>query len=74
MAMTKKLKNRFGPWVIGEDFWDRKREMDRLFELIKEGDSLLMAAPRRIGKTSLVREALRRLQLEGGYYGLFVDA
>ncbi len=71
--MTKKLKNRFGPWVTGEDFWDREREIDRLLELVKEGGDLLMVAPRRIGKTSLVREALRRLKIDGGFYGLFVD-
>jgi hypothetical protein len=71
--MKISLKNKVGPWVTGDDFWDRQTETKRLAELLDEGENLLIAAPRRIGKTSLVQESLRRMKDRSRDIGLFVD-
>lgn len=71
--MTEKLPNKFGPWVVGDDFFDRTSEIERLTQLLDEGNSILLVAPRRIGKTSLVRETFRRMEQRDEDYLLFVD-
>ncbi len=69
--MAKKLKSGHGNWVEGDQFWDRDREITRFTELLDEGAHILLVAPRRIGKTSLMREVGRRI--EGKYICLQVD-
>jgi hypothetical protein len=60
-----------GNWVVGEKFWGRERECQLLCELLDDGAHVLIVAPRRVGKTSLMRETARRL---GDRYDcLFVD-
>ena len=71
IAMDKKLKLGHGNWVVGDQFWDREREIERFIELIEEGAYILLVAPRRIGKTSLMRETARRIN--GRYICLQVD-
>ncbi|MFH0726628.1 MAG: ATP-binding protein [Pseudomonadota bacterium] len=71
--MEMSLKNKVGPWVVGDEFWDRKTETERLMALLGEGENLLIVAPRRIGKTSLVRESLRQMAGRNRDIGLFVD-
>jgi len=71
--MSSKLRNKVGPPVIKEDFFDREAEICRLTELIDEGNNVLLVAPRRVGKTSLVRETFHRLDGRGRDYPLFVD-
>jgi hypothetical protein len=44
-----------------------------LIELIDEDENLLVVAPRRIGKTSLLRESLRILNSRGRDFCVFVD-
>ena len=51
-----------GNWVAGDDFFDREAELEALAERIKEGTHTLLTAQRRMGKTSLVRELLRRFK------------
>lgn len=46
----------------GDRFWNRDTELDRLIEDLDDGNSILLVAQRRIGKTSLMREAARRIQ------------
>ncbi len=41
--------------VWGDDFFDREEILARLWEILKT-DSVLLAAPRRVGKTSLMRK------------------
>jgi len=48
------MKNCVGPPVTGNDFFGREKEQ-RDFWRILENDSVLLLAPRRIGKTSLMR-------------------
>lgn len=67
----KKLKRAVTNYVTGEKFWDREQDIDLFTELLDEGAHILMAAPRRIGKTSLMREVANRVQ--DRYYCLHVD-
>ncbi len=46
--------------AIGEDFIDRKREIKQILEVL-EKDNVLLAAPRRFGKTSIMRRLEREL-------------
>lgn len=69
--MEKKLKLGHGNWVVGDQFWDREREITRFTQLLDDGAHILLVAPRRIGKTSLMRELARHLN--GRYICLQVD-
>jgi len=42
-----------GPPATGDDFFDRETLLEDLWEAVDEG-SVLLAAPRRVGKTSLM--------------------
>ncbi|MGA8431474.1 MAG: hypothetical protein WB729_16745 [Candidatus Sulfotelmatobacter sp.] len=66
-----KLGRGYGNWVVGDQFYDRKIELELFAELMHQGANLLVVAPRRIGKTSLLRESERRLQKK--YLCLQVD-
>ncbi len=70
--MDKRLKRGLGRVVTGELFWDREYEKESFVEKIKEGANLLLVAQRRLGKTSLMKEAHDILN-EGGFISLFVD-
>lgn len=65
------MKGAVGNWVTGEEFWGRDRELTELRELLDDGAHVLLVAPRRVGKTSLMRELGRRV--EGSHRCLFVD-
>lgn len=56
-----KLIRAHGNWVVAERFWDREDELELLGEYLDEGAHVLLVAPRRIGKTSLMRETARRI-------------
>jgi predicted AAA+ superfamily ATPase len=47
--------------------------IDCLIELLDAKESILLVAPRRVGKTSLMREMLQRLDSRCEDFGLFVD-
>src|SRR3989454_10111509 len=53
-----------GP-VPAADLVGREGYLRRLVERLEDGQHVLVAGPRRIGKTSLVLEALRRLRRRG---------
>ena len=65
------LKRATGNWVVGDQFWDREAEVTLFIERLNEGAHLLLTAPRRIGKTSLMKEVARRSQ--GRFISLYVD-
>jgi hypothetical protein len=67
----RKLGRGYGNWVTGDQFYDRAIEMGLFAELMDQGSHLLIVAPRRIGKTSLLREA--ELRLQSKYLVLQVD-
>ena len=60
-------------WVDGDRFFGRERELDVLKARVRDGTHTLLTAQRRIGKTSLVRELLRRLRADGHFETVFVD-
>ena len=62
-----------GNWVEGDRFFDREAEIGELAERVRDGTHTLLTAQRRMGKTSLVRELLRRLGDEGHFETIFVD-
>jgi len=71
--VVERLPNKIGPWVTGDEFFDRSAEVDRLIQLMDERNNVLLVAPRRIGKTSLVREVFRRMKERGQDYPVFAD-
>ena len=67
------LRKAGGNWVDGDRFFDRDAELEALTERVQDGVHTLLTAQRRMGKTSLVRELLRRLKDEGCFETIFVD-
>ena len=67
------LRKGGGNWVDGDRFFDREFELEALEERVREGTHTLLTAQRRMGKTSLVRELLRRLGDTGGFEAVFAD-
>lgn len=59
-----------GP-ALGKDFFDREDEVKAILEALRR-DNILLVAPRRYGKTSVMREVERRLS-ESGHLCLFLD-
>ncbi len=69
MALRKAGSN----WVDGDRFFDRETELEALKERVEDGTHTLLTAQRRMGKTSLVRELLRRLAEKEVCETVFVD-
>ena len=67
------LKKAGSNWVEGDRFFDRAAELEVLTARVQNGTHTLLTAQRRMGKTSLVRELLRRLAVEGRFDTVFVD-
>ena len=66
------MKSSTGPWVSGDDFFDREAELDMLGTRVCEGNHVLLSGQRRMGKTSIVQELGRRLEADGWIF-LFID-
>jgi hypothetical protein len=47
------MNNILGQPVEGIDFYDRERDTEQIWSSLKEGNHILLLAPRRVGKTSL---------------------
>lgn len=71
--MSQELKKAGANWVDGDRFFDRESELKSLMERVQDGTHTLLTAQRRMGKTSLVRELLRRLDNAEEYETVFVD-
>src|SRR5437879_1904838 len=56
---------RFGRIVSGDAFTDREADLMVLVRELRDGQNVLIEAPRRFGKTSLILEVKRRLESEG---------
>lgn len=65
------ISNVTGNVVAGEDFFDRRVEIDRYWSNL-ETDSLLLLSPRRVGKTSAMRKMRDEAEVQG-YRAVFVD-
>lgn len=67
------LRGKVGSPAIGpEEFFNRERELARLMEKVERGESIYISAPRRIGKTSLMRRMEKELE-NAGHTCLFFD-
>ena len=51
-----------GKPVYGEEFIDRKKELKLLKHYIREGQNTIIKAPRRYGKSSLIKESFRQVK------------
>ncbi|NIS70425.1 MAG: hypothetical protein GTO12_16215 [Proteobacteria bacterium] len=56
---------KYGVIVSGNDFADRERELRELVGKLKENVRIFLIAPRRYGKTSLIKNVLGRLEKKG---------
>lgn len=56
---------KYGTVVSGEDFANREREIRELSSKLKQTVRVFLVAPRRYGKTSLIKNVLEVLQKEG---------
>ncbi|MCB0807345.1 MAG: ATP-binding protein [Bacteroidales bacterium] len=61
-----------GKPVTGKNFFGREKEIELLTTYLKMGQSVVLVAPRRFGKTSLVMEVLNRMK-EDDHYTAFID-
>ncbi len=52
------IVNKVGSIVEGENFFGRIKELERAWELIKDGNTLKLAAPRRVGKSSFAKKMI----------------
>jgi AAA+ ATPase superfamily predicted ATPase len=59
----------FGKPVSGRHLVGREELISQLAEIVKNGQSVMLVAPRRFGKTSIVIEILRRLKADGMFTG-----
>ena len=59
------IENRIGPPVEGKDFYGRKKELGIANRLLDSGHSLLLSAPRRIGKSSLAKRLIEDKKAQG---------
>src|SRR5579862_6814261 len=67
------MRNRSGPPVVGDDFMFRERELNFAERALLDGNSVLLFGLRRIGKTSLLLETKRRIELHGKAECCFID-
>ena len=61
-----------GKPVTGNDFIGRKEELMRIQALLEQGQSVVLVAPRRFGKTSLLLEILKYFKKQS-YFTTFID-
>lgn len=61
--MTNPFK--YGTVVSGNDFADRENELKELINKLNQNVRIFLLAPRRYGKTSLIKSALERLKKKG---------
>lgn len=55
----------YGETVSGDNFCDRAREIKELVADIKNAQNVIIFSPRRYGKTSLIKQALRKVKAQG---------
>lgn len=65
-------KNLVGPPVTGEDFIGRKNEIERAISILEQGNSILLASPRRVGKSSFSQKMLDVFS-QMGYKSIYLD-
>ncbi len=61
-----------GQVVRNKNFWNRKIELEDIWEAIQNGEHTLLVAPRRVGKTSIMYKVLD--EPKEGYVALYLDS
>ncbi len=59
------IEKRIGPPVEGKDFYGREKELGIANRLLDSGHSLLLSAPRRIGKSSFAKRLIEDKKAQG---------
>jgi hypothetical protein len=49
------MKNSLGNPARGDAFYNRKKEISRIYKILDTGTSIYLSAPRRVGKTSILK-------------------
>lgn len=62
----------YGEAVTGRDFCDRKREIEKLLNDLLDSQKVFLISSRRMGKTSLIKVVLKKLN-EKGFITIFLD-
>jgi hypothetical protein len=62
-----------GQAVRGDNFWNRKVEIEDLWEELENGSHILMVAPRRVGKTSIMYKLLDESKDKDNYLVVYID-
>jgi len=73
VVIMSKISIKVGPPVEGADFYGREKELQQAWDLhISKGVSLLLSAPRRVGKTSFSKKMLKYAE-EKGWKTMYLD-
>lgn len=67
------ISNKTGSPVSGDDFFDREWEFEQLIKSVQAQEQILISAPRRVGKSSLMKKVLNWSRSEG-YVAVDADA
>ena len=59
-----KMLFQYGKVVTGSHFYDRKEMQKKVLNFLKSGQSFMVKAPRRYGKTSLIKEVIRKNNID----------
>ena len=62
----------YGTIVKDSNFYDRKEECARIVSTLSGGNNVVLYAPRRFGKTSLVFKAIEQLE-KAGFICIYFD-
>ncbi|VAW70298.1 hypothetical protein MNBD_GAMMA10-2338 [hydrothermal vent metagenome] len=65
------MNNIVGQAVRNTDFWNRKSELAAIWDAIESGSHLLISAPRRVGKTSILYKIMD--EPKPGFIPVYVD-
>lgn len=66
------IKNMIGAPVTGDDFYGREQELKKAHRYLNERQSLLLSAPRRIGKSSLAKRLIND-KTNQGWKCVYID-
>ncbi len=60
-----------GQAVRGQEFWERRDELEDIWDAIESGSHILISAPRRVGKTSILYKILD--EPKENYLPMYID-
>lgn len=66
------INNQIGPPVESDNFFGRQKELQEAWRLLENRHSLVLAAPRRVGKSSFAKKLLEKAR-EVGWKVMYID-